>query len=890
MAAHYLDRLFHPHGIAVFGASERADSVGARVFANLLAGGFAGAVYPINPKHRTLGGQPCYPNLSQVGAPVDLAVIATPAPGIPEILHACGEHGVRVVIVLSAGFEGADGRALQARLLEAARPYGMRVLGPNCLGMIRPSQGLNATFSKGSARRGNLALVSQSGALCTAILDWAEAQEIGFSAVVSLGDAVDVDFGDLLDYLALDTETHGILLYVEGMNHARRFMSGLRAAARVKPVIVVKAGRHGAGSRAAQSHTAALVAADDVFDAALRRAGVVRAHSIEQLFAAAQLLSSHHRMRGDRLAIVTNGGGPAVMAVDRAADLGLQLAELSDATLQALDRVLPQHWPRANPVDILGDAGPERYGKAVELCLADPAIDGLLVMLTPQAMTDPLACAEAVAAAAAGQNKPVLACWMGQVQVAAARDLLTHRRIPNFALPEAAVEAFSYLASYQHNQQLLLQVPAPLAERSAPDVQGARLIIEGALAERRNELSGNEAKAVLHAFGIPTNLAVAAHSPSEALVVAESIGFPVAMKIDSLDISHKSDVNGVRLHISSAEAVRRTYQELIASVEQQRPGIRINGVTIEAMYHKPHGRELLIGVVRDPAFGPAITFGAGGTTVEVLHDRAITLPPLNRFVARDLIGQTRIFKLLQPFRNLPAANLEALEQVLLRVSELVCELPEVGEMDINPLIVDAAGALAVDARIAIDYRPPGPNRYAHMAIHPYPVDLVKQVQLPDGTDLTLRPIRAEDAQIVQDFVRGMSPQTKYFRFMQSLQELSQPELIRLTQIDYHRELALIATVQADAGEQEIGVARYAMNPDGESCEFALVVADAWQHRGIGSRLMQALMDAARARGFHTLEGEVLGSNQAMLALVRDLGFSVRTSPDDPAVKRVNRSL
>ena len=890
MGAHYLDRLFHPRSVAVFGASERANSVGARVFANLLAGGFSGAVYPINPKHAKVAGHVCYPDLARVGVPVDLAVIATPARSVPDILHACGVQGVRAAIVLSAGFEGAEGEALRTQLQEAARMYGMRVLGPNCLGLIRPRIGLNATFSQGSAQPGNLALVSQSGALCTAILDWAAARAMGFSAVVSLGDALDIDFGDLLDYLALDTETRGILLYVEGMNHARPFMSGLRAAARVKPVIVLKAGRHAAGSRAAQSHTGALVAADDAFDAALRRAGAVRTDSIVQLFAAAQLLASHHRMRGDRLAIVTNGGGPAVMAVDRAADLGLQLAELAPATVQALDKLLPPQWPRANPVDILGDAGAERYRDAMRVCLADPGVDGLLVMLTPQAMTDPLACAAAVAEAAANQDKPVLACWMGEVLMVHARELFTHKRIPNFILPEAAVEAFAYLASYQQNQQLLLQVPAPLVAHTAPDVSGARLIIEGALAEHRRELSGNEAKAVLHAFGIPTNLAVAAHSPSEALVVAETIGFPVAMKIDSPDISHKSDVNGVRLHINSAEAMRRTYQELITSVERQRPGIRINGVTIEAMYHKPNGRELLIGVVRDPAFGPVITFGAGGTAVEVLRDRAVALPPLNSYVARDLMRRTRVFALLQAFRNLPAANLDALEQVLLRISELVCELPEIQELDINPLIVDEQGALAVDARISIAYHAPDPNRYAHMAIHPYPAQLVVQAQLPDGTDLTIRPIRPEDAQIEQAFVRGLSAQTKYFRFMQSLQELSREELIRLTQLDYHRELALIATVQENGAEVEIGVARYAMNPDGESCEFALVVADAWQHRGIGSRLMLALMEAARERGFRSMEGEVLSSNQPMLGLVRDLGFTVRTSPDDPAVKRVSRAL
>jgi acetyltransferase len=892
MGTHFLDRLFAPQAIAVFGASESPDAVGGRVFDNLRNGAFSGPIFAINPKYQQLYQQPCYASIAAIDKPVDLAVIVTPAATVPEIIRACGEHGVRAAIIVSAGFSDGDGRgtALEKSVLEVARQYQMRIIGPNCLGLIRPEAGMNATFSKNTAQPGQLALVSQSGALCTAIMDWAVVHEIGFSAIVSLGDAADVDFGDVLDYLAQDPETHSILLYVEGVRDARSFMSGLRIAARMKPVVVVKAGRHEEGSRAAATHTGAMVGADDVFDAALQRAGVVRAMTIEQLFAAAQLLATQHRVSGNRLAIVTNGGGLGVMATDRAIDLGITMASLSADTLARLNEALPPQWSHGNPIDLIGDATSQRYLDAVSACLKDPGVDGVLAMLSPQAMTDPLACAQAVIDAQTNQPKPVLACWMGEQQVEAATRLFSAHHVPSFSSPESSVEAFAYLAKFYESQQLLMQVPGPLATRSEPDVDGARLIIESVLAQNRSVLTITESKALLHAFAIPATPSIECHSANDALVAAETLGFPVAMKIHSADITHKSDVGGIRLNISNANAIRSTYLDLLEEVQNKYPDAKIEGVTVEPMHLPAHGRELLVGVIRDPVFGPAITFGSGGTQVEVIRDRAIALPPLNTFLAEKMIAQTRVARLLGDFRNMPAVKMDALVQVLRRVSEMVCELPEIKALDINPLIADENGVMALDARIEVEHQAPSLDRYAHMAIHPYPSHLVSLWQLADGTNIKIRPIRPEDASIEQSFVRKLSPQSKYFRFMASLNELTQTMLVRFTQLDYNRELALIAVLERPGKETELGVARYVMNPDGESCEFALVVADEWQNKGIGSRLMKALIEAARQRGFKIMDGEILGDNHNMLKLVGSLGFSIRVHHDDQNIRVVKKPL
>ncbi len=893
MGPHHLDRLFSPRSIAVFGASEKPEGVGTRVFRNLIQAGFKGDLYPINPQHDEVQGHRCYKSITDIESSIDLAVIAAPAKNSVSIIRQCGEHGVSAAVVLSAGFRetGPAGARLEQNLLETAQHYNIRLVGPNCLGLMRPSVGLDATFLDTPAPQGGLALVSQSGALCTAILDWAKPHQLGFSTVVSLGNATDIDFGDVLDYLAVDYKTQAILLYIEGIHDSRAFMSGLRTAARSKPVIVLKVGRHTKGSQAASTHTGAMIGSDDVFDAALERAGVVRAMTFGQLFAAAEILSSGKKVSGNRLAIVTNGGGPGVLATDRAEDLGVEIAQLAAETTKTLDETLPVNWSHSNPIDILGDSPPDKYGDAVKACLKDPNVDGVLTLLTPQAMSEPLKAAqEVVDAAAKEKGKPVLACWMGETSVREARGLLSSNHIPSFITPERAVEAFAYLSRYARNQKLLLQTPGPLSDSREPDIEGVRLIIEAALADGRSMLSDTESKAILCAFHIRCTPTIEAHSPTEALVAAESVGFPVAMKISSPDISHKSDVGGVRINITNAPDVRSTYKSLIEDVTKRRPEAKIRGVTVEPMASNTNARELMVGVKRDPIFGPVIAFGAGGTTVEILKDRAVALPPLNRLLAQRLINRTRIAKLLAPFRQMPAVDTQSIENVLLRISDMVCELPHIQELDINPMFVDDKGAIAADARIMIKRPPTSPEPYAHMAIHPYPSHLVTRCHLPDGTRLTIRPIRPEDADIEQEFVRNLSPEAKYYRFMQTIDELTPEMLARFTQPDYDRETALIAVINEGGKRIQLGVARYTVNPDGRSCEFALAVSDKKRNQGIGSRLMEALMESARHRGIRVIEGEVLSDNHRMLSLMRRLGFAIRNSPDDTGIKIVERWL
>ena len=889
---HYLTPLFEPRSVAVIGATERAGAVASIVLTNLLAAKYRGHLFAVNPHHATVHGVPCFPSLEAVPQRVELAVVATPAETVPQVIEDAGRAGVRAAVIISAGFgeTGLVGSSQEKALLANAQHHGVRLIGPNCIGIMRPEIGLNATFAKGGAQAGSLALVSQSGALCTAILDWAEPNGIGFSSVISLGSAVDVDFGEILDYLVADSKTEHILLYVEGVRNARAFMSALRATSRVKPVFVLKVGRHAAVSRAVQSHSGALVGTDDVFDAALRRAGVVRVATIGQLFAAAAGLTARIAPRGNRLAIITNGGGPGAMGADRAADLAIQLAELSQPTLEALNAALPTHWSHGNPVDIIGDADQARYRAALAACLADPAIDGVLVMCVPQAISDPLDAARAVVEASKGADKPIIACWMGETQVAESRKLFQAAGIPHFRTPEPAVELFSHLSAYYRNRQLLLQTPGPRAVESPSDVEAARLIIDGVLAEDRDLLNEMESKAVLAAFRIPIARTVVARSAREAMLLAEELGLPVALKIVSPEITHKSDVGGVRLNLRTLAAVRAAYQDLIDNVRAARPGATIDGIAVEPMVERPNGRELMIGVAQDQVFGPVITFGAGGTAVEVLRDRAVALAPLNELLIRDMVRSTRVAILLGRFRNLPPIAMAELETTLLRVSEMVCELPQLRELDINPLIVDEAGAIAVDARIVVGRPYPGLDRYGHMAIHPYPAHRVHEWQMSDGTAVTMRPIRPEDAEIEQEFVKGLSPESKYFRFMNTLRELTPQMLARFTQIDYDREMAFIAVTSSRGKEVEIGVCRYVTNPDGESCEFAVVVADEWQGRGIAVRLMEELIAVAREKRLKRMLGHILASNSRMLKLVVELGFTIGPEANDPMVRRAVLAL
>ncbi len=893
MAGHYLNKLFEPGSVAIFGASEKQGSVGAVVTKNMIDAGFKGQIHPINPKHSEIFGIRCHKDLDEINSPIDLVVICTPAATIPNIIESCGLHGVKAAIIMSAGFReaGEKGKKLEAQLIEIARNHGIRFVGPNCLGAMRPRVGLNATFNKGFTDSGNLALVSQSGALCTAILDWADNQDIGFSTVVSIGASADVNFGEVLDYLVADPHTHAILLYIEGISEARSFMCGLRAAARVKPVIVVKVGRHQAGGEAAMSHTGALVGADDVFDAALRRAGVVRGMHIGDLFAAATVLSGDKRLNGEQLAIVTNAGGPGAMACDRASDLDIPLAKLSEQTIAELDKVLPAMWSHANPIDILGDAGPERYGEAMQVCVKDKSVDGVLVILTPQAMTAPTAVAENVAKITKDVSKPVITCWMGDSQVGAGRAVFTKANIPTFRLPETAIQGYAYLTNFYRNQKLLLQTPGPLSDKDNPDIEGARLIIENALAEKRQILTELESKAVLAAFGIPVTQCVLTRSASEALVNAQALGFPLAMKIHSKDITHKSDIGGVRLGLSNAAAVQSAFKDMMDSAARHCPDADIEGVVLQRMHSPPHGRELLAGIISDAVFGPVITFGLGGTAVEIMRDQAMALPPLNSLLIKDLVGRTKAAKLLKQFRNMPEANMQAVESILLRMSSMACELPWIKELDINPLVVDEHGVMALDARIIVKHYGSEQRPYSHMAIHPYPSHLLSKMQLPGGTELSIRPIRPEDAEIEQKFVRGLSDKAKFFRFFQPLDELTPAMLARFTQIDYDREMAFIAVAEIKGKETEVGVARYITNADNISCEFAVVVADDWQHKGIARRLIERLIESARDHGLQFIAGKVLSENKDMQALATSLGFSTRHMQDDEvSILEVRKSL
>ena len=883
---HYLTPLFEPKSVGVIGASERETAIGGVLIRNMLDAGFKGKIFAINPKHDKVHGVKCYKSVEDVPLRLDMVVIATAAQKVPAIIDSCGRAGVKAAIVLSAGFSetGPRGAALERSLMDTARRHKIRLLGPNCLGIMRPDLGLNATFAHGRALPGSIGLISQSGALCTAILDWARPNNVGFSAVVSLGSSRDVDFGEALEFMISDPRTESIFLYVEGLRDARRFMSALRGAARVKPVLLIKVGRHPEASKAVLSHTGAQVGDDAVFDAAIRRAGVIRLYSLGQLFAAANALFSHFRPRGNRLAIITNGGGPGLMAADRALDLGIPLAQLSDTTMAKLNACLPATWSHGNPIDVLGDADVDRYRSAIKAVLEGPNVDGVLVMLTPQAMTRATDVAKALIEEERSADKPVVTCFMGEEQVGEARKLFEAAGIPTFRTPEPAVELFSHISAYYRNQKLLAQTPASLSQSNPPSIESARLVIETALNERRKVLNEMESKAILAAFRIPIAQTVVARSATEAMVLAEEIGLPVVMKIDSLDITHKSDVGGVRLNLTSLAAVRTAYQEILEGVRRTHPNASINGIAIEPMVIKRNGRELMVGVRRDPVFGPIITFGEGGTRVEVQKDRAIALPPLNSYLARDLIRSTRVSAYLDEFRNMPPINMEALEMVLLRVSEMVCELPWLKELDINPLIVDEDGAVAVDARIVADNVSPTADRYDHMSIHPYPQHLTTHWTLPDGTDVTIRAIKPEDADLEVNFVRKLSAETKYFRFMNTMRELPPAMVVRLTQIDYDREMAFVATVANEGQETEIGVCRYAVNPDGESCEFAVVVADDWQHRGLARQLMGVLIETARNRGLVYMNGVFLANNERMLRFVQSLGFVLSSDPDDSTVK------
>ena len=876
MSSHHLNYLLAPQSVAVVGGSDRPGSVGATVMRNLLAGGFRGPIWPVNPGHAEVAGVLAYASAAELPAAPDLAVICTPARTVPPIIAQLAQRGCRAAIVLSAGLErpGADGTTPAAAMLREARSCGLRILGPNCIGLLVPGIGLNASFVHlATVRAGNIAFVAQSGALTTAMLDWAQSSGVGFSHCISLGNAADVDFGDLLDYLGKDRSTRAILLYVESIVGARKFMSAARAAARSKPVIAVKSGRTSEAARAATSHSGALAGADAVYEAALRRAGVLRVRTTRQLFEAAEILTQARPYVGPRLAIVSNGGGPAVMATDALIEGGGELATLAAATLQALDALLPEGWSHANPVDIIGDARPERYVSALGPLLTDPSVDALLLIHAPTALASTSAVATACAPLLTRAPRPAFACWLGAEGVQAAA--FPGTAVPGYATPEEAVEAFLHVSRYAQLQSLLVQTPASRPRAPEPDRDAARAIVAAALAAGRALLSEPESKQLLAAYGIPVVATRIVRDSAELGAAAEAIGYPVALKILSPDISHKSDVGGVALDIASPAELKQAAQTMLARCRTLRPLARLEGFTVQQMIRRGGAHELLAGIAADATFGPVILFGRGGTAVEVIGDSALGLPPLNSVLARELISRTRVARLLAGARGVTAIDMNALESTLVSLAQLASEVAEVAELDINPLLADQHGVIALDARVRLAAS--SLSAAARLAIRPYPSELEERIEHA-GRSLVLRPIRPEDTARHRHFLAQVSPQDLYMRFFRGVHELPESDLARFTQIDYDREMAFIAVAAAGAEAGEIlGVARACADPDNTAAEFAVLVRSDLKGQGLGTLLMRKLISYCRERGTGELWGSVLAQNVAMLRLARALGFRIRSS-------------
>jgi len=867
MSIRNLEFLFQPTSVAVIGASERPHSVGATVLANVLQGGFRGAVWPVNPKYSALGGRTVYHRVRDLPQAPDLALICTPPATVADLVEELGQMGCKAAVVITAGLDAAQ----KAAMLAAARPHLLRILGPNCVGLLVPGIGLNGSFAHLPALPGKLAFVSQSGAMVTGILDWARSRNIGFSRFVSLGDSSDVDFGDVLDYLASDRETQAILLYMEDVRAARKFMSAARAAARSKPVLVVKSGRFAEGARAANSHTGALAGSDAVYDAAIRRAGMLRVLSTEDLFDAVETLATGRPLAGERLAILTNGGGPGVLATDALVGAGGILAQLAPATLRRLDEVLPATWSHANPVDIIGDAPGRRYSEALQALLHDEGVDAVLVMHAPTAIVPSMEVAQAVAATAREGGRNVLSCWLGGEGMALARRLLGEAGVASYDTPEDAVGGFMQMVNYRRAQQLLMEVPAAAAGDFCPDQARARQVIANALQASRPMLSEPEAKEVLACYGIPVVETAIADRVEAAVLLADRIGYPVALKILSPDITHKTEVGGVELDLETPEAVRAAALAMRGRLHALHPKAHLRGFTVQAMARRPGAHELIVGASCDPVFGPVILFGQGGIAVETIGDRALALPPLNQVLARDLVGRTRVARLLAGYRGRPAADMEALCTVLVRIATLLADLPEVQELDINPLLADEHGVLALDARMRVAAAAQiGPARFA---IRPYPAELEESVTW-EGSTLLLRPIRPEDAPQHSAFFSALTPEDVRFRMFTSVTDLTPAQLARFTQIDYAREMALIAVRDVAGGEGEtLGVARVVADPDNVDGEFAVVVRSGLKGRGLGRLLMQRLIAYAQDSGLQAMTGVALYDNERLLALARSLGFT-----------------
>ncbi len=873
MSIRNLDRLFRPDSVAVIGASNRPDAVGHIVMHNMLTSRFEGPVMPVNPKEKAIAGVLAFSDLSELPVVPDLAVICTPPATVPGIIDQLGAMGTRAAIVLTAGLD-------QQAMLDAARPYLLRILGHNCLGLLVPPARLNASFAPGSLKPGSLAFASQSGALCTAVLDWAAAKDIGFSHFISMGNCADVDFGDVVDYLARDPDTSAILLYIESLTNARKFMSACRAASRIKPIIAIKSGRNAEGAEAAASHTGALAGRDDVYDAALRRAGVLRVDSLADLFDSVETLARARPLSGENLVVVTNGGGLGVMAADHLSMVGGHLGKLSDDTIASLDAVLPSTWSHGNPVDIIGDAPGKRYVDALDVLLEAPEVDALMIMHAPTGITSSDEVAEGVLSRVRGTRKTVLANWAGGRAVAGAREAFENAGIPSYETPSSASHAFMQLVQQRRLQTMLMETPPVQPQSFTPDKERARGVIDAVLAEGRRLLTEVEAKALLDAYGIPIVVTRVARNADEAVEVAEEMGFPVVVKVLSRDISHKSDVGGVVLNLKSGEAVRDAVDNIEARVYELRPDATVDGYTVQQMIARTGAHELLIGAFVDEVFGPVIMFGQGGTAVEVVADRAVTLPPLNMVIAQRLMEETRVFKLLAGYRDRPAADLDAIKMTLLKLCQLVADFAEITELDINPLLADDKGAIALDARVVVqDSQMAGIDR---LAIRPYPADLEDKADLRNGETVFVRPIRPEDEPAYARFFDHLEADDIRFRFFNLVKHPGHKFLARLTQIDYDREMCFVAFRDGEI----LGTVRAISDPDNERAEYAIIVRSDLKGTGLGYLLMQKIIAYCRDRGTDEIFGHVLADNHPMRNMASELGFETRKGPDPTVIEVV----
>jgi acetyltransferase len=873
-----LDKIFNPERIAVIGASNKPGSVGFTLLNNLIGVGFKGFVYPVNPYSPSIQGVTAYPSVQKIPWQVDLAIVATPAHIVPQVVEECGESGVTGVIIVSSGFgeTGVEGKALEENLLKLKQKYGLRIVGPNCIGVMRPNVGLNASFAKKKAEKGHVAFVSQSGALCASVLDWAANAHVGFSYFVSVGGMLDVDFADLIDYFGTDPETRSIVLFIEAVKDPRKFMSAARRFAGAKPIIVVKAGRSPEGTKAAASHTGAVTGEDAIYDAFFSRAGVVRVEEIDDLFSCSEILAKQPSPMGPNLAIITNAGGPGVMATDALIARGGSLAALSDATAKTLDSFLPYYWSKGNPIDICEDATVERFHRVLETCIEDLGIDGYLVIYTPIGAADPTETAKAIIELSMQTDRPILTSWLGEEDVREARALLRENMIPTFLTPERAVTSFVHMYDHARNLKLLFETPEELSIELSANRERLEKILKKAAKQNRGILTEPESKEFLEAYGIPTAQAHVAKTADEAVKAASKIGYPVVLKVLSSDVTHKTDVGGVVLNIASELEVRRCFKELVKCVERQLPSAKIEGVTVQPMIS--NGYELMLGSKRDSQFGSIIVFGTGGIGVEVFKDISVGFPPLNQTLARRIIEQTKAYKMLKEgFRGKPPANLRLLEEVLVRFSQLIIDYPQIIEVDVNPILLNEKEATALDARIIIDleWEEKPTQRFKHLIIRPYPRKYVAARKMRDGKDVVLRPVRPEDEPFLVELFKSFSEQTMRLRFFRVIKETTHETLARYCNIDYEREMVMVAELTEQGSRRITGMVRLVVQPDGESGEVAVVVGDPWQNRGLGSELFGYIIEAAKDMGLKSLFGEILAENTKMTHICYKKGFEVK---------------